>query len=140
MLMTNKFLHYFEAIENGDEIDMSDLDVRTMYEEEIRAVIEELAVEHPDTVKYSEAVKNLKTLAEAYNNYERGQAERIKADTQLEEVARRRYVNWDIVLPKLGGIAASVGLTMVWFAIEREHPLPMRIVQEINALTVPRGL
>ena len=142
MLFTDKVLEFFMQPEEGSEeaeeiIELSELD---LLKEEIKSVITEMSTYHGDSKEYSELANNLKTLMEAYNFYMRAEAEKDKVELQAEEIKKRKQVDWTVVLPKLGGVAASVLLTLVWFAVEREHPVPMRLIQEINSLSVPRGL
>ena len=142
MLFTDKVLEFFMQPEEGSEeaeeiIELSELD---LLKEEIKSVITEMSTYHGDSKEYSELANNLKTLMEAYNFYTRAEAEKDKVELQAEEIKKRKQVDWTVVLPKLGGVAASVLLTLVWFAVEREHPVPMRLIQEINSLSVPRGL
>ena len=140
MLFTDKVLEFFMQNDDNENQECIELTERDFMKEEIASVVQEMSTYHADSNEYGIMADNLKKLVESYSLYERAETERDKVSLQAEENSKRRYVNWDIVLPKLGGIVASVGLTTLWFAVEREHPLPMRIIQEVNALTVPRGL
>lgn len=109
-----------------------------LFDAEIGSVIEELATEHPDTEKYTASVRNLETLTKAQANYASHIASITKAGAEYANVATRNKVNWGEVAPKIAGIAVYGLVTMLFVAIEREHPPAMRLVQAANTLVNPR--
>jgi len=79
-------------------------------------------------------------LVQAQANKEKATAERRKVELQIMEAARRRYINWDQLLPKLVGICVTGGVTVFWLLMEQGNVVPMRLIQMTNSLTIPRGL
>ena len=113
-------------------------DSHEMLETELQSGLEELAIEHVDTDKYKNGVNNIKTLCEAIEKHDKVRLEQKKVLLQIAEAEQRRAVNWDVILPKLGGCAAAIIITCFWLALEQGTPLSMRLVSTVTALTMPK--
>lgn len=109
-----------------------------MMEEELQSGLEELAVEHVDTEKYGRGVNNMETLSRAIEHHEKVRLEQMKLELQIAEAQRRRNINWDVVIPKLGGCAAAIIITIFWLCLEQGTPLSMRMVSAVTSLTMPK--
>lgn len=141
MKISEKFLTYFGADEDEESISEKseeELDAFELVEMEIEAVVQELASEHADTEKYSTMVQNLKTLTEAHENQAKAMVEVEKARHEHVEAQAKGKVDWGFVAPRIAGVLVYGAVTMLFVAIEREHPPAMRIVQAANTLLNPR--
>ena len=137
MAIPDVFLQYFGFEENVEHTPTTD----ELFDAEIREVLSELSTSHADTKEYQEAVRNFKDLTDAYQNWQRGNAEIVKANA-MEQDGRRRVRDSLVsnLLPKLASMCVFGATTIFWICLERERPLPMKLVQEANALLTPRGL
>ncbi len=138
-----KFFKMIGLIKNQPRIEMNaeitvTSDSHEMLETELQSGLEELAVEHVDTDKYKNGVNNIKTLCEAIEKHDKVRLEQQKVLLQIAEAEQRRAVNWDVVLPKVGGCVAAVVITCFWLALEQGTPLSMRLVSTVTALTMPK--
>jgi len=139
MLIPIKFLEYMGFIQTTEMLD-NEPSSEDLLEEHIKESILETSMEHIDTDKATRGSQNIKALAEAKEHLEKAKCERKKIELQIAEANQRRYVNWDIVLPKLIGIAVTGAVTVFWLCLEQGTPIPMRLVKMTTDLTVPRGL
>ena len=138
--MTERFLKYFGAKDGQDaEVEAdNELTIIELTEMEIEAVVQELATEHADTDKYTTQVQNLKTLTEAFEKMAKAEAELDKAKLETIQATAKKGVDWGVLGPKVAGVVVYGAVTMLFVAIEREHPPAMRIVQAANTLLNPR--
>ena len=139
-MIPTKFLMWAGFIANPNGEDTETPNVKEMLEEHLKASISETAVEHIDSDKATKGAQNIETLSKAYSNLEKAESERKRIELQIEEAKRRRMANWDIIIPKVAGVVITGAVTIFWLSMEQGSPLPMRLVQMTNSLTVPRGL
>ena len=116
------------------------IDVRTELAEHISMAIAENASEELSSDEATAGSRNIETLAKAYSQLEKAEAERQKVILQIKEAERRQWVNWDVVLPKVAAIGVTGAVTVFWLCMEQGTPLPMRLVKMVGDLTLPRGL
>lgn len=141
MKISEKFLTYFGAEEDERSISEKseeELDSFELVEMEIEAVVQELASEHANTETYTTMVQNLKTLTEAHENQAKAMAEVEKARHEHMDAKAKGGVDWGFVAPRVAGVLVYGAATMLFIAIEREHPPAMRIVQAANTLLSPK--
>lgn len=84
--------------------------------------------------------KNIETLSKAYSQLRKAEAEELKLELQIAEAKKQRMINWDIVIPKVAGIAVAGMTTAFWLCLEQGTPLPMRLVKMVGDLTLPRNI
>lgn len=134
-MISSEFLKYFGIDDEEDEKE-EDISNIELVEMEIGAVIEELAVKHADTEEYTTSVGNLKTLSETLGNL-------AKAENDMSSAGKdgpvKERVKWDVIIPKVATILMYGAGTAFIVLIEREHPVPMRLVQFTNSLLSPRS-
>lgn len=130
-MKTMKILNIVGLSEEGT-VDNEEVDNRELFEAEIAEIIYELVSTHSDTQTYTTSVNNLKTLTEAYNNYERAVAEKDKTNVEFDKNNKLLVQKALEIVPRAIGILASAGLTYGWFLVEQGHPLANRLVNKTN--------
>lgn len=135
MKISEKFLKYFGG--SNKELDIleetEELDEISLIEMEIRAVVEELAVEHPDTEKYTTSVKNLETLTKALEN-----TSKAKKEQTDDRLSKTKGMDYEYIVPRVAGILVYGLIMSMHIAMEREHPAAMRLVQIANTVLSPK--
>ena len=139
MLFTRHFLKVCrkkqETIESYEENSL----VKEM-QNHISMAIAENAGMDIDSAEATAGSKNLETLCKGYAQLSKAEAERLKVELQIAEANKRQMINWDIIIPKLGGAVVAGIATIFWLCLEQGTPLPMRLVNFVTTLTTPRNL
>lgn len=126
------FIGLTDEDETTKDEGVSEPNNRELFEAEMTEIFRELAVQHSDTQEFSNSVKNLETLTNAYNNYERAMSERNRNDVECEKLRKERWIKvWDVA-PRCVGLVASFGLTGLMFLVEQQHPVANRLVNKAN--------
>lgn len=84
--------------------------------------------------------KNIETLSKAYAQLQKAESEQLKLELQIVEAKKQRCISWDVVIPKVAGIAVAGMTTAFWLCLEQGTPLPMRLVKLVSDLTLPRNI
>lgn len=109
-------------------------------EEHLSMAISENGGNNIDSNESTIGSKNIETLAKAYANLKKAESERLKLELAIADSYKRRWINWDNVLPKLAGVVVTGAVTIFWLCLEQGTPIPTRLTRMASDLTVPKGL
>lgn len=133
MMKTETILNFLGLEdETTDEAEKSDPSNRDLFEAEITEIFKELSVQHSDAPEFNKSVQALENLTSALQNYERAMAERERNAVEVEKLKKERWLKVLDVAPRCVGIFASGALTGLWFLIEQNHPVAIKLVNKTN--------
>ena len=135
-----KFTNFMTKTENPKEQPDELTKIDELLSDEIRAVLEELNFEHSDTDKYTKSVANLNALTKAYSDVLKADSEKLKLVLQVAEAKKKRFVNYDVVIPKVASLFVYGGLMGFWICIEQQRPTPIKLINMANQMLMPKGL
>lgn len=133
MMQTDFFLEFFGLKEIEDEV-VEEPNTEDIMLAEMEELLVEMSAEHGDTDKYKALAQNFQTLAEGYNEFKRGQAETLKVDAEIERTRHDRWLKICDTAIKALGISLSVGMTLFYFGVEQERPVPLRFINKCQDL------
>lgn len=135
-----KFTNFMMKTENPKKQPDELTKIDELLADEIRAVLEELNFEHSDTDKYTKSVANLNALTKAYSDVLKADSEKLKLALQVAEAKKKRFVNYDVVIPKVASLFVYGGLMGFWICIEQQRPTPIKLINMANQMLMPKGL
>lgn len=131
------FTRHFLKVCKGEGHKTSSSRIITEMEEHLSMAIAENATLDIESNEATAGSKNVETLAKAYSQLQKAENERLRTELQIVEA---KQVNWDNILPKVAGCCVAGLVTVFWLCLEQGTPLPMRLVQVVTNLTMPRNL
>lgn len=137
MLVLVKFL---KRMVNEVEVESVDDEpsVKDLLTEHLKESIAENSCEHIDTDTATKGARNILLLSKSLESLEKAEAERLKVQLQIDEIKQQNAINWNVLMPKIVGIGATMAVTIFWLCMEQGTPVPMRLVKMATDLTTPR--
>ena len=125
-----------EKIEVEEEIvEVQSLD--ELVENLIRQGIEDIEEYDICSDRMTAGIHNVEDLSEILERLRKSEAETKKAEAQVIEAKAKKGIG-DQTIARIIAIGASVVVVIFWTGVERNSPVPMRIVRFIEAMTVPK--
>lgn len=141
MIVSRSFLKFCESrISKHEKRAKQQNRIVAEMEEHISLAMAENAGEDISSNAATAGSKNIETLCKAYSQLRKAEAEELKLELQIAEARKTRTINWDIIIPKVAGIAVAGATTVFWLCLEQGTPLPMRLVKLVGDLTLPRNI
>lgn len=125
-----------EKIEVEEEVaEAQSLD--ELIEELMRRGIEDIEDFDFCSDRFTAGIHNIDGLSEILERLRKSEAEARKAEAQVIEAKAKRGIG-DQTIARIIAIGASVVVVIFWTGVERNQPVPMRIVRFIESMTVPK--
>jgi hypothetical protein len=138
MMKTKKILEFCGILDNDEEVESEDPNNRDLFEAELTEIFKEMSSQHSDTREFTVIANNLKTVAEAYQTYERAVTEKDRIAVEMDKndkLVKQKFIE---NIPRGVGLIVSGALTFGWVLVEQGHPVANRLINKTNdCLTRP---
>lgn len=126
---------YEEEIEEEIEPEQT---VQEALEDLLQNAVSETSSFNIESDEATKAAKNLHEVADAYKAYSQAKSDEAKAKAQVMEAYKQKPIIGDQTIARICGIVAATGVVVFWTAMEQGKPIPMRLVQFTQSMTLPK--